>query len=170
MNRCKDVGVRFHAEHRFSGPPDAVIGLLVDPEFHRELQLPDMSLPDVLDSNSEGDVTSLRLRYHYTGQLDPIATRLLGNRTLTWLQELRMDRSSGAGRLTFAAEADPKRLHGSADIVIEAVEGASRRLVDGELTVAVLAVGGMAARRIIPGLLRRLDIEAQVLDQRLRAG
>jgi hypothetical protein len=81
-----------------------------------------------------------------------------------------MDRSSGAGRLTFAAEADPKRLHGSADIVIEAVEGASRRLVDGELTVAVLAVGGMAARRIIPGLLRRLDIEAQVLDQRLRAG
>jgi hypothetical protein len=160
--------VRFHAEHRFSGPPDAVIGLLVDAEFHRGLQLPDMSLPDVLDSSHDGDAVSLRLRYRYVGQLDAIAKRLLGDRTLTWLQELRLVQSSGAGRLTFWAEADPKRLHGRADIVIEPDNGASRRRVDGELTVAVPAVGGMAARRIVPGLLRRLDIEAQALDQRLR--
>jgi hypothetical protein len=31
-------------------------------------------------------------------------------------------------------------------------------------------VGGSAERRIVPGLLRRLDIEANALDQRLRSG
>lgn len=161
--------MRFHAEHHFAGSPNAVLGLLTDAEFHRQLQLPDLTLPEVLESGTEGNEAILRLRYHYVGQLDPIARRLLGDRRLTWLQELRLDRSSWLGRLRFEAEADPKRLHGGADVVLEAANGAARRRLDGELVVAVPAFGAMAERRIMPGLLRRLDIEARALDQRLRA-
>jgi Protein of unknown function (DUF2505) len=114
--------------------------------------------------------TVLRLRYDFVGHLDPLARRLLGGRRLTWLQELRLDRTSGAGRLTFAAEAEPRRLHGRADVVIESDDGGTRRTLDGELVVEVPVVGRNAERRIVPGLLRRLDIEAAALDEHLRSG
>ena len=161
--------MRFVAEHRFAAPVDAVIAGLTDPAFHRELQLPDLRLVDV-DGHTNQTHAVLRLRYDFVGHLDPLARRLLGGRRLTWLQELRVDRASGAGRLTFAAEADPRRLHGRADVVIEPDDGGTRRTLDGELVVEVPIVGGNAERRIVPGLLRRLDIEASALDQCLRSG
>jgi hypothetical protein len=157
------------AEHRFGAPVDAVIAGLTDPDFHRGLRLPDLQLLDV-DVHPNQSETVLRLRYDFVGHLDPLARRLLGGRRLTWLQELRLDRATGGGTLTFAAEADPRRLHGRADVVIEPGDGGTRRTLDGELVVDVPIVGGNAERRIVPGLLRRLDIEAAALDQRLRSG
>jgi Protein of unknown function (DUF2505) len=161
--------VHFAVEHRFAAPVDAVIAGLTDPAFHRGLQLPDLQLLEV-DVHPNQSETVLRLRYDFVGHLDPLARRLLGGRRLTWLQELRLDRASGAGRLTFAAEAEPRRLHGRAAVVIEPDDGGARRTLDGELVVEVPVVGGNAERRIVPGLLRRLDIEAAALDQRLRSG
>jgi hypothetical protein len=168
----QDVAVRFTADHQFSGPVDALAALLLDPSFHTGLQLPDVGLPEVVEAAQQGDEDVLRLRYEYTGQLDPIARRLLGNRKLTWLQEMRLDRGIGTGRLSFHAEADPGRLHGTANVRLEPTDGGagSRRRLEGNLKVAVPVVGGTAERRIIEGLLRRLDVEAKALDLRLRDG
>lgn len=161
--------MRFHVEHQFSGPVDALTALLLDPGFHTGLKLPDVGLPEVVSSSTEGAASVLKLRYEYTGQLDPIARRLLGNRKLTWLQELRLDRADGTGSLSFHAEADPGKLHGKARCaLIAAPGGGSVRRLDGDLKVAVPLVGGTAERRIIEGLKRRLDVEARALDARLR--
>jgi hypothetical protein len=158
--------MRFAAEHRFAAPVGAVIGGLTDPEFHRGLQLPDLKLLDV-DVQPNQSETVLRLRYDFVGHLDPLARRLLGGRRLTWLQELHLD-GSGTGRLTFAAEADPRRLHGRADVAIEPDDGGTRRRLGGDLVVDVPVVGRNAERRIVPGLLSRLEIEAAALDRHLR--
>ena len=160
--------MRFHAEHRFAAPVEAVVGLLVEPDFHRQLDLPDVSVREV-DGSTDGDRSHLTLRYEFVGSLDPIARRLLAGRDLTWRQDLDIDRSTGAGRLSFRAEADPRRLHGAADFTITPTDGGegSVRVLDGDLVVAFPLVGGKAERQIVPGLLRRLDLEAQALDERL---
>lgn len=101
-----------------------------------------------------------RLRYDHVGHLDPIARWLLGDRRLTWIQDLRLDRTSGVGRLSFEAEADPARLHGAADVTLESVDGGTVRRLDDQLVVAVPLIGPRAERRILPGLVRRLDIKA----------
>jgi hypothetical protein len=165
---CQDVPVRFVAEHQFAAPVDVVIAGLTDPAFHRDLQLPDLKLLGV-DAHTNETETVLRLRYDFVGHLDPFARGLLGGRRLTWLQELRLDRASGAGQLTFEAEADPRRLHGRADAALEPSDGGTLRRLDGELVVALPVVGSRAERHIVPGLLRRLDIEAEALDRRLRS-
>src|SRR5919109_1377172 len=135
--------MRFHAEHRFAAPVEAVVALLVDPDFHRQLELPDVSLRDV-EGTTEGDRSRLTLRYEFVGSLDPIARRLLAGRDLTWRQELDIDRSTGAGRLTFQAEAD-RRLRGTADFTIAPSDGGgSVRVLDGELVVSFPLIGGKA--------------------------
>ncbi|HEX4778493.1 MAG TPA: DUF2505 family protein [Acidimicrobiia bacterium] len=162
---------RFRSEQAFPGASPRDVGaLLVDPEFQSRVELPDLSLPEVVAHERDGDVTVLKLRYAYTGQLDPIARKLLGNRTLSWAQELRLDLRAGRGELTFAAEADPSRLHGRAEVTLRAEgdgDAGTRRRFDGELAVKAPVVGGMAERRIVPGLLRRLDVEADAVRAHL---
>jgi hypothetical protein len=142
---------------------------MVDSAFYLDLALPDLSQPEVLECSENGDVTMLRLRYNYVGKLDPLAQRLLGSGRLVWIQETRVDRSTGSGIVHFEAEKDPRRLHGSTDFALTAVGGGTVRNLDGELIVAVPGIGRMAERRIVPGLLRRLDIEAQGLEDQLRS-
>jgi hypothetical protein len=160
--------VRFHAEHRFNGSVAAVAALLSEPAFYLDLVLPDLSQPELLDQRDDGDGTQLRLRYEFVGSLDPIAQRLIGAGRLAWVQSVRIDRSTGAGALQFEAEKDPRRLHGKADFDITASDLGCVRRLEGELIVAVPGVGRMAERRIVPGLLRRLDIEAEAVNARLR--
>jgi Protein of unknown function (DUF2505) len=160
--------VRFHAEHRFEASGSAVATLLTDPTFYLELSLPDLSQPEVLEHRQDGSHTVLGLRYEFEGSLDPIAQRLLGSSRLAWIQEVRIDPSAGAGTLRFEAEKDPRRLHGAAEFVLVSTESGTDRRLDGELVVAVPGIGRMAERRIVPGLLQRLDIEARAIDDQLR--
>jgi hypothetical protein len=160
--------MRFHAEHEFAAPPAAVAGILCDPAFHTALDLPDLSRPEVVDHSVAGTQCSLKLRYAFVGHLDPIARRLLAGRKLTWVQELRLDSATGVGRLSFSAEAEADRLYGSAGVTLTAVSTGSdaartQRRIEGEFFVKVPVVGGTAERRIVPGLVRRLDVEAAAL-------
>lgn len=51
--------------------------------------------------------------------------------------------------------------------MLVAKDGLTLRRLDGELTVAVPGIGRMAEARIVPGLLRRLDLEAAAVARRL---
>jgi Protein of unknown function (DUF2505) len=160
--------VRFEAEHRFHGSPGAVADLLADPQFYRTLDLPDLSRPEVVESSTEGQRSKLRLRYEWVGSLDPIARRLLGGDRPAWIQEVSVNQATDSGELEFNAADDPARLHGSARFQLRADgDGCVRRLT-GELVVGVPIIGSRAERKIVPGLLRRLDIEAQAIDGALR--
>jgi hypothetical protein len=160
--------VRFEVEHEFPATPTAVAEVWCDPAFHSHLELPDLSLPEVIAHTVDGTVHVVRLRYGYVGQLDPIARKIVGGRKLTWIQELRLDWSTGAGTLSFSAEEEPRRVNGSADVTIVAVgDSASRRRIAGDFHLRIPVVGGTAEKKIVPGLLRRLDVEADALRRSL---
>jgi hypothetical protein len=158
-------------EHDFDAPRAAVADVVCDPAFQTGLELPDLSLPEVMASSIDGTTRLLRLRYEYIGQLDTVARRIIGNRKLTWIQELRLDTSTYRGTLSFSAEQDADRLGGSADVELTALDGdqRSRRRIAGDLHVRVPVVGGTAERRIVPGLVRRLDVEAAAVAKELTA-
>jgi hypothetical protein len=163
--------MRFQVEHHFfHGPPSAVAALLADPGFYADLVLPDVSQPVILDHRTDGPVTTLRFRYVFEGGVDRRARRLLGSDRLTWIQEVQVNSETNSGKLTFQAEADPKRLHGSAGFELLAEGKGTLRRMSGELVVSVPMVGSWAERKILPGVLRRLDIEAAELDKRLGNG
>ncbi len=159
--------MRFRAEHSFRAEVPAVLGVLGDAEFALGLTLPDLSRPQLLEASDDGVRSLIRLRYEFVGQLDPMAQRIIGAGRLAWVQEASVDRSSAAGTLDFRAERDPRRLHGSARFTVEPEGSGSVRRLEGELVVAIPGIGRMAERKIVPGLLRRLDIEAAAVDASL---
>jgi hypothetical protein len=155
--------VHFAVEHDFPASSADVAAVLCDPEFHTQLDLPDLSRPEVLVSSADGAARLLRLRYEYIGELDPIARTVVGTRKISWIQELRLDTGTFRGSLTFEAEADAKRLNGKAEVVLVESAGRSQRRIAGDFHVRVPLVGGTAERKIVPGLVRRLDVEAAAL-------
>jgi hypothetical protein len=162
--------VHFESQHDFTASRERVAATLCDPDFQAGLELPDLSRPEVIESTTDGATRVLRLRYEYVGQLDPIARKVVGSRKLTWLQELRLDTNTYDGTLTFAAEADEDRLNGTARVSITRVDtDRARRSITGDFHVKVPLIGGTAERRIVPGLKRRLDAEAEALAMALHS-
>jgi Protein of unknown function (DUF2505) len=160
--------VHFEAEHEFPGSCAAVAAVLCDPDFHTGLDLPDLSRPTVVEHGDDGGRRTLTLRYEYVGRLDPIARKVIAGRELTWIQALRLDTTTFAGTLTFSAEAAPDRLNGQADVaLVPGGDSRCSRRIGGDLHVKFPLVGGTAERRIVPGLLIRLDVEAAALGARL---
>jgi hypothetical protein len=160
--------MHFSIEHHFPATPERVAALMVDPDFEAHVDLPDLSAPTVVAHDVDAVPNVLRLRYDYTGGLDPIARRLLSGRDLTLVQEVQIDPSTGTGTLTLEAEADPGRLHGKAAIAITADgDGASTRALDGDFTVKVPLMGSAVEHKLLPGILARLDVEAAALVERL---
>jgi hypothetical protein len=161
--------MRFTAEHRFDASPEQVGALMVDPDFEASVALPDLSLPEVLEHGTDGEASRLRLRYEYTGEIDSIVRRLLGGRKLILVQEVRLQLLTGRGTYALQAEADPGRVGGHATIALAAsAEGGSTRRFAGDFSVKVPLVGGSAERRLLPGILRRFDIEAAALAARVQ--
>jgi hypothetical protein len=163
----KTPAVRFTAEHHFSSTVRAVADVLLDADFHARLALPDVALPEVVISERSGSVGTLRLRYEFVGHLDPIARRLVGSRALTWVQELQLDAANGRGTLSIAVDGEPDRVRGYATVAIEQLASGSVRRIAGELQIRVPLVGGTAERRIVPGIVRRLDMEAAAVRAQL---
>lgn len=159
--------MHFRTEHTFHAAKEAVVGVLADPDFTLALVLPDLDQPQLLESTDDGDRALIRLRYEFAGSLDPVARRLVGSGRLAWVQETRIARSTCSGTLRFEAERDPRRLHGRAEFAVESSGLGSVRRLEGDLVVAIPGIGRMAERRIVPGLLSRLDIEAAAVDAEL---
>jgi hypothetical protein len=155
------VAVQFEREHEFAGTVEQVATLMSDPGFQSVLDLPDLARPDVVASDLDGTTRHLRLRYEYVGQLDPIAQRVVGGRSLTWVQDLRIDLATGAGTLGFTADGAGGRADGTATVIITATgDDACRRRIRGDFRIRIPLIGAKAERAIVPGLLRRLDVEA----------
>ncbi|HSL57455.1 MAG TPA: DUF2505 domain-containing protein [Acidimicrobiales bacterium] len=161
----------FSAEHRFAAPPDRVAAAMTDPAFApRLVELPDVGAAEALGSGRDGPVSWLRVRLAYDGQLDPVAQRVLGGDEVAWIQEYRLD----AARLTGTVDITPERHQGllrcgAALRLIPDADG-TRRTMTGRLEVRVPLVGGRAERALAPAILRRVDIEADLLDTWMRSG
>jgi len=149
--------------------PADVAALLASPAFYEALELPDLQLIEVAEHGADAQGSRVLLRYEYTGQLDATALRLLGGDRLTWTQEIRIA-PDGSGTLTLLAEKNPGVLHSEAAFTLEAEPDGTRRRLSGDLTVGIPIIGGMAERRIVPGVIARLDIEAAAINRRLSHG
>lgn len=158
--------MRFRLEQRFDADPDAVMGAFVDPAFYRELSaLPNLGEPEVVDIRREGDVVRIQVRYRFTGELSSAARRVLDPERLTWVDHATVDLAARRAVFELRADhyADRLRCHGAYSV--EGTAGASRRIVEGELTVRAPLVGKAVERAIVSGLERHLDEEVAVVER-----
>ncbi len=158
--------VSLRARHKFSAPIEVVIGALGDPDYHSSLDLPDVEAPQIVTCGHDGPRVVIDVRYEFTGRLDPVARRIVGRERVAWIQSLSLDPITRRGELRITPELRGVRITcGAALAFVAAEDGGCTRTLDGELKVHVPIVGGRAEASIAPGILRRIDVEAEALER-----
>ena len=162
--------MKFHLEHTFAAPLDAVEAAMVDPVFLEGTRLPDVGPPQVLSREERGDTVTLRVNYHYTGSLDSLARRVLRSGDVAWVQETKLDRSTHRTTFTVTPKVHPDRFECGGEMQLtEGTDGTTLRVIDGALKIKVPLFGSRAEGLILPGLRSRIQREAELLDEWLKA-
>ena len=157
--------MKFRLEHRFDAPLDTVEVAMVDPVFLEATRLPDVGPPKVLSREEAGDTITLRVHYEYTGSLDALARRVLRTGDVAWVQETTLDRRSHRTTFTVTPEVYPDRFRCGGVMQLADVDGATERVIDGELKIKVPLFASRAEGLILPGLRSRMNREAELLDE-----
>jgi Protein of unknown function (DUF2505). len=158
--------VKLTASHIFGAPVGAVCEAMGDPDFYAALRLPDIEPPELLVRSVDGARVDIHVRFTYTGKLDPIARRIVGHDHVAWVQRLVIDPSSQSCALSVAPEVGVVPVMCTGTFELHGADGAQcLRTLDGELRIKVPIIGGRAERSLGPGIMRRLDLEAEALDQ-----
>jgi Protein of unknown function (DUF2505) len=156
--------VKLAASHHFAGSIAEVCAAMGDPAFYAALRLPDVEPPELVSRTADGMRVDVSVRFTYTGKLDPIARRIVGHDQVSWVQQLQIDpvAASAALQVVPAVGMVPVTCTGTFTLTAEG-DGCVRSL-DGDLRIKVPIIGSRAEKSLAPGILRRLDIEADALD------
>jgi len=159
----------FRLEHTFDAPLDGVETAMVDPEFLEGTRLPDVGPPQVLSREEDGDTVTLRVSYHYTGSLDSLARRVLRTSDVAWVQETVLDRQAHRTTFTVTPKVHAERFECGGVMQLTDTGAVTERVIDGELKINVPLFGRRAEGLILPGLRTRMNREAELLDEWLKA-
>ncbi|MFZ4584926.1 MAG: DUF2505 family protein [Acidimicrobiia bacterium] len=149
--------------HRFQHALADIEDAMTDVAFYEQLDLPDVTKPEVLGREQNGRAVTIRLRYVFDGHLDPIVNTVLGNQEIAWAQTLVFDTAAHRGTLTIEPSVLADKVHCAADITLAAADDGCTRALAGQFAVRIPLLGGKAEGAIGPGIQRRLDIEANAL-------
>jgi hypothetical protein len=158
--------VKLTASHIFGARVAAVCEAMGDPDFYAALRLPDIEPPELLVRTVDGGRVDIHVRFTYTGKLDPIARRVVGHDRVAWVQRLVIDTSSQSCALSVTPEVGVVPVTCTGTFELHGADGEqSLRTLAGELRVKVPLIGARAERSLAPGIVRRLDLEAEALDR-----
>ena len=136
--------------------PDFVVGLVA---------VRDVGEVTVIDAGSDAEHRWVAARFRYDGSLDPIAARVLGSSSPTWVQTYRMTLDGTSGSLVIEPDHHGSLLECSASVTatIDADGQGTDRRLSGALSVRVPLLGGRAEKALGPAIVSRIDVEADLL-------
>ncbi len=157
--------MKFHVEQQIEAPPDAVAGAFADAAFYESLgAFKNLAAPEVLERRQLGDAVHLRVRYRFTGDLNPAARAVLDPARLSWVEDATHDLA--AHHVVFRMDADHYadrfRAHGSYRFV--AHDAGTRRIAVGEVVIRTPIVGRRVERAIVSGIEEHIHEETALVE------
>ncbi len=156
--------MRLAASHHFTASIAEVGAAMGDPAFYAELRLPDVEPPELVSREADGERVDVHVRFTYTGKLDPIARRIVGHDHVSWVQQLQIDPSTASAALQVVPAVGMVPVTCTGTFTLRDEGDGCVRTLDGDLRIKVPIIGSRAEKSLAPGILRRLDIEAEALN------
>jgi len=160
--------VKFHLDQHFDGDVDDVVALYCDPAFYEALTgLTKVATPEAIRCERTDGQVVLELAYRFIAPLPGAVTAVVEPAKLTWREITTFDLVSRSSATRFVPDHYADRLH--SDIACRYIEtdSGTTRLIDGELKVRMLLVGGQVERAIVSGISEHLAEESVQAAARL---
>ena len=157
--------MQFEIEQPIAAPRDAVIGAVVDPSFYGSMVMQKLAPPSVLDCTENGDVTSLRVRYRFVGNLSRAARAVLDPDKMTWVIELDVDRKLFQATFLMIPDNYQDRIKCSGSYQFSESGAATNQTMHGEIVVHAPLVAGLVERVIVSGFRDNLNEQAEAIER-----
>jgi hypothetical protein len=160
--------MKIRVESRFDVPPEQVWGTFDSPEFHKRMAAESGMQRKVLEQHQENGIQITKTEVKRSKVLPRIAAKVLGTKTLTYIQTNRFD--AAKNRLVWNVEipAMGGRLHVSGVTSLTPTATGCDRLLEGDVTVRVRLVG-RAVERAIGGEFQKTAARAvEIVHEILR--
>ncbi|HEY4376881.1 MAG TPA: DUF2505 family protein [Acidimicrobiales bacterium] len=157
--------MRFELTHRYAWPAAEVAAAYADADLYPALAgLPKLGGAEVLSRQATGDEVELRIRYRFTGDLNPAVTAVVDPAKLTWVEESTHDLATGTVSWRLVPDHYADRLKASGRYRFTDEGGRAVRRTDGDLKVRALLVASTVERAIVSGLEEHFDAEVAAVD------
>lgn len=159
--------VKFRIEQRFARPLAAVEDAFVDPAFLARLaELPKLGAPELVSREEVDGRVHQSVHYHFTGDLNAAARRVLDPTRLSWVEESTLDRSTHITTWRIVPDHYGRliRCHGTFRLVAEG-DSVTTRVAEADMKVSFPVVGGQVERAIVSGIEEHAALEERVLQE-----
>jgi hypothetical protein len=159
----------FTIEQQLRGSPAAVLELLLDESFLRSrADLPKLGGSEVLELTRDDTNAHVRVRMRFTAPLSSAVTAVVDPDKLTWVDDAHYVLAARGARHEIQPDHYADRLSCRYDDVLhDADDGTTRRVLTGTLKVKVLLVGGRVESAIVGGLREYSVAEGTLINARL---
>jgi hypothetical protein len=141
--------MKLNVRHRFDCSPDTFWKMYWDEAFDEQLRKESGVLREVLEERTEGDVLVRRVRLTPDRELPGPAASLLGAKKLVYEQENRWDRKTSTMHWRVIPTILPGKLDAKGTFQVLAAPGGCEQVVDGNITVNVMFVGGQIEKAVV---------------------
>jgi hypothetical protein len=160
--------MRFEVDQRLHAPLPAVESALLDPAFIDELKkLPKLGKLELLEQTTNGTAIHRRVRYTFGGEVSAAVRAVVDPDRLTWVEDSMIDRRTHVTTFTIEPDYYARLLEASGTIRLSPLpsDTATRREVDGNVTVHVPLVGRKVEQVIVNDLKDYLGKEGELVER-----
>lgn len=171
-NACRGLpypspAVRFELVHTFDHDPETVARALLDLDFQSGLDdvggLKERSV--VSQESHDGGRVTRRVRCVLGIEISGAARRFLGNNDPAWIQEEHWDPATRRWDWVIQPEVAKEVLSASGHVELHDDAPGTRRMVFGDVRVHVPIYGGRVEGKIVEGITRAYNEEAERLSE-----
>jgi hypothetical protein len=146
---------------------------LFDAHVYARLEQGMPSVKKIVELERQDDGNTLRRRVHYipANEVPAFARGSIKPEHLEWIEESTYDRGRKSCEYIIKANIPERwsdRFKSRGGWTLREEGGKVKRVIEGEVTIKVSLVGGMAERYVVNQVKRNLDEEAEVLKNLLR--
>lgn len=164
--------VHIHLEHWFPGiTPAQFFALLFDPAYDAELT-PVLGVKSraELDREETDEVIRRHVRMVPGMPIPGAVHKLMGGKELEYLEEAVLNKRTLQMTWSSAPNLFAERVVAKGTVVATAERGGVRRVIDGEITVAVVGLGGLIERLVRENVERSYERASQFTLQWISEG
>lgn len=162
--------MKMKVESRFDVEPSVVWAAFDSPEFHARMAAESGMKRKVIEEREEGGVRIQKTEVQRTKDLPAIAAKVLGTKTLTYIQTNRFDVEKN--RLVWSVEipAMGDRLQVSGVTTVTPTPKGCSRLLEGDVSVRVRLVGAAVEKAIGGEFQKTASRAVEIVKEILQAG
>ena len=161
--------MHFTVEQHLAASPAEVVAAYTDPGLYPTLtDHSKIGTPEVLDITRTGDDVHVQLRMRFIAEVSSAVSAVIDPKKISWIQSEHYDLTRLTATVEFKPDHYADRFSCSGGYSFRddpANPGGTLRVIEGDLKIRVMLVGGQAERAMVSGLTEHFAEEQPLVNQ-----